>query len=219
MVAPLILGMIPTAMKLAADFAPSIAGWLGGDKAESVAEEVVNIAQSITGTDSPDQAMEVLKKDPQLALKYQQAMMDYQLALEREETKRMGMQIEHMNQVNETMQVEVREGKGWKAGWRPFNGYLFGATIFCDYFLSQIALALFGVIVKIWAHPTAAISFEWTHIPDGVYIFWSGILGVSAVSRGVEKIRKTQAFAGQSPAGNGLGGMVKDFAKGVMGRK
>jgi len=54
MVAPLILGMIPTAMKLAAEFAPSLAGWLGGEKAESVAKDVVDIAQRVTGTENPD---------------------------------------------------------------------------------------------------------------------------------------------------------------------
>jgi len=54
-------------------------------------------------------------------------------------------------------------------GWRPFNGFMFGLTLFCCYVL----LPLFG-------KPPV-------HIPEVVMMSWAGILGVSAWHRGAQK--------------------------------
>jgi len=223
----MIAGLIPMALSLAGEFAPTVAKWLGGDRAGEVAENVVGIAKKVTGQEDPANAMEVLRKDPQLALEYQRAVMDYQVRLEEEETKRMNMHLDHMNKVNETMQTEVREGRGWKAGWRPFNGYLFGISIFCDYFLSQIILAIIKAITmaSVTSKTASAVvnntlpasfTFDWVHIPESIYIFWALILGVSATSRGVEKVRKTQAYSGQTPMS--FSAMAKKFTEGVAGK-
>lgn len=55
-------------------FAPLVAGWLGGDKAEAAATEVVGIAERITGKRGPD-ALEAIKADPAAALEFQKAVM------------------------------------------------------------------------------------------------------------------------------------------------
>lgn len=55
-----------------AKFAPSILKYLGvGDTATSVAEKAIEVAQAITGTDSPIKAIEVLQADPAKVLEYQ----------------------------------------------------------------------------------------------------------------------------------------------------
>ena len=61
------------AMSLAAKFLPSLIGKLtGSDKAEEVAENVVNIATRITGKEDPSEITKALEENPQLALEFQQ---------------------------------------------------------------------------------------------------------------------------------------------------
>lgn len=62
--------------------------------------------------------------------------------------------------------------------------------LFCDYFAAQIVLAL------------AKSEFAWKHVPPEIYMLWTAVLGVTAASRGVEKVAKT------SPV-HGLMGIVK----------
>lgn len=72
--------LIPIAMALA-QFAPMIAGWLGGSKAEDVASKVVGIAQTVTGQSAPDAALAAVQADPSLALQFQKAVLDQQAQL------------------------------------------------------------------------------------------------------------------------------------------
>ena len=69
--------LISIAMALA-QFAPMIAGWLGGSKAEDVATKVVGAAQAVTGQRAPDAALAALQADPSLALQFQRAVLEQQ---------------------------------------------------------------------------------------------------------------------------------------------
>lgn len=65
---------ISIAMTLA-PYAPAVVRWLSGsDKAEQAAEQVVQVAQAITGRDDAAQAVEAIKADPALALQFRQAI-------------------------------------------------------------------------------------------------------------------------------------------------
>lgn len=67
--------MLPIAMALA-QFAPSLIGLLtGSDKAASVAQQVVGIAQTITGTPTPEAALAAIQADPAKMLEFQQAVL------------------------------------------------------------------------------------------------------------------------------------------------
>lgn len=68
--------------------------------------------------------------------------------------------------VNTTMQAEAKSEHWPVYSWRPFNGFLFGVTIFGVYFL----LPLCKVPV-----PT---------VPEFVWMAWGGILGVASWFRG-----------------------------------
>jgi len=46
----------------------------GGDKAEKVAEKVVDIAKTVTGQDTGEAALEALKADPNKILEFQRAI-------------------------------------------------------------------------------------------------------------------------------------------------
>lgn len=60
--------LIAIALEIARHAAPKIIGHLAGDKAEEVAERVVDMAQEITGTATPELALAKIKADPNLAM-------------------------------------------------------------------------------------------------------------------------------------------------------
>jgi len=72
--------LIPIAIELASQFAPGIIKAItGNDKAAEVAGKVVEVAQAVTGTESPSAAAEVLKADPAKLLEFQQRMAEIEL--------------------------------------------------------------------------------------------------------------------------------------------
>lgn len=74
--------MLPIALALA-QFAPMLAGVLAGPKAEEVASKVVDIAQQVTGQDTPEKALDVIQRDPQRALEFQIKVVDSEVELTR----------------------------------------------------------------------------------------------------------------------------------------
>jgi len=75
--------LIPIAMALA-QFAPGIIKLLtGSEKAEEVASQVVGIAQTVTCTTEPEEALAAIKADPNKVLEFQQAMSAQQVDLEK----------------------------------------------------------------------------------------------------------------------------------------
>jgi hypothetical protein len=135
--------LIPIAMALA-QFAPMIAGWLGGSKAEDVAGKVVGIAQAVTGQSAPDAALAALQADPALSLQFQQAILaqQAQLALISADVTKAELAADTAitQAVNTTMQVEAK-GDHWPSySWRPFIGFTFGL-----YIMSLFMLPLFHV--------------------------------------------------------------------------
>lgn len=165
--------------------APTIAKWLGGDKAEAVAEQVAGIARSVTGQSDTQSAVDAIKADPALALEFQKAWMATELALEQEETKRQQM-------VNETMRAEAQSEHWPQWSWRPFWGFTSGLAFL---FVAVLCCVLgYRAIVE---KDSAAL----TMIPQLVSAFAAlfaipgAILGVTAWKRGQEKIEKAKAGA------------------------
>lgn len=135
--------LIPIAMALA-QFAPMIAGWLGGSKAEDVATKVVGVAQAVTGQSAPDAALAALQADPNLALQFQKAVLDQQAQLAQiaaDVTKaELAADAANVSAVNQTMQIEARSDHWPTYSWRPFVGFCFGVlalisgmTVACAY--------------------------------------------------------------------------------------
>lgn len=71
-----------TAIKLAASFAPSIIGYFKGDNAADVASKVIAVAQTVTGTVTPDAAVAALNEDPALAREFQLKVMQQEAVFE-----------------------------------------------------------------------------------------------------------------------------------------
>lgn len=67
---------VAAALSLASQFAPSIVKYFtNSDTAGAVAEHVIGIANAVTGTQTPEDAVDALKLDPALALQFKTAVM------------------------------------------------------------------------------------------------------------------------------------------------
>lgn len=76
--------LIPIALSLAGQFAPAIIKYFtNSDTAATVAGQVVDIAKTVTGTDTPGAAVTALQADPALALQFKMAVMAKETDLEK----------------------------------------------------------------------------------------------------------------------------------------
>ena len=153
-------------------------------------------------SETEEQVMERIAQNPALLAEVQKQAMLTEIEIEREKTKR-------LEAVNKTMQAEAISESKIQRSWRPFNGYMFGICLFCDYFVSQVVIAL--IFDKL---PT---GFIWGHVPSGVYMLWAAVLGVSVGSRGVEKVAKTKVQNGGQL--DSILDTIKTFAGGAIGKK
>jgi hypothetical protein len=67
-----------------AQFIPSIARWLAGDKAEEVAETVVNIARKVTGMPDSLEMIQLLHERPDMVVDFQKAVLKLEAEMELE---------------------------------------------------------------------------------------------------------------------------------------
>lgn len=92
--------LVPAAIAIATEFGPSLVRWLtGSDKAGEVAEQVVAVAQEVTGAGSPDAALSKLRADPQLVAQFQircreiEADLDKAYLADRQDARKMAVSI------------------------------------------------------------------------------------------------------------------------------
>lgn len=180
---------------------PSLAGLLGGDKAETVAARVVPAVQALTGATEPDAAVAALKADPTLLLQAQKLVSDTLLAMEREETERLRV-------INQTMQAEANSTDPYVRRWRPHFGYVMswawaGQTV-------AICVAVIGATVAAaLGQPLLAekLLSGVAELVSSLTVQWAvalTVVGVSVAQRGKDK---------------GEGSLVTDLLGNVLARK
>lgn len=182
--------------------APKIAGWLGGEDAEEKAEKVAGVAKSITGQSDPQSAVDAIHQDPEQARKFQEAMGELEVQMERERTKK-------LTQINQTMRTEYKES-GWKSGWRPFFGYMF-ATAYGVLFFGIIALIGYAMSESVGA------AVELTGAIGGMISSFTPLLGIGLAVLGVqirERGKDKRLAAGAKDTEGTLGKIMKAFGKG-----
>jgi hypothetical protein len=168
--------MIPVALAIAAQFAPSLIKHLtGSDKASDVAQQVIDLAQGATHRDTPSEALEELRVNPEAVLAFRRAALDYELSLER-------LAVENAGQVNQTMQTEAASEHWPTYSWRPAIGFAVAINVVAT--SGVVAVAYGGVILfrsdaSALAHIPAMIGAMAALI--GVV---SPILGIAAWFRG-----------------------------------
>lgn len=110
-------------------------------------------------------------------------------ALEHEE-KLLELDVRRQEAVNATMREEAKSERWPQYSWRPYNGFLYGTTIFCVY-----------VLLPLCKVPVPSV-------PEWVWIGWGAILGVTTWHRGKEKRIK---------AGEARPGLLESVTKVVRG--
>ncbi|SNR99308.1 Holin of 3TMs, for gene-transfer release [Humidesulfovibrio mexicanus] len=165
--------------------APTIAKWIGGDKAEEVANTVASVAQAVTGKADAQSAVDAIKADPALAMEFQKAWLATELALEQEETKR-------QLAVNETMRAEAHSEHWPQWSWRPFWGF---TSALAFLFVSILCCWLGFDAVK--SKNMAALNMIPQLVASFGLLFGTplAILGVASFKRGQEKIEKLKTGA------------------------
>ncbi len=169
-----------------------VLGFFGVPGAEVGGELLGKLGEKFGVPDAePDKLAEAIAQDPNAALKLKEfeisqeielnrILADQSVALEQEETKQMAT-------VNETMRAELVSTSIFKSGWRPFNGWILGVNTLI-FTISIVALAFIAVLTK---NAEAMLM-----IPNliAAYSIITGtqcaVVGVSAHSRGVEKLAK-----------------------------
>jgi hypothetical protein len=109
---------------------------------------------------------DALRAAKEFELREKSMLLEHCLAMAKEETKR-------VEAVNATMQSESKSEHWAQWLWRPFNGFVLGTLVFCDYFL----LPLLKIPV-----PT---------IPTEVWLALGAVVGVTAWHRGREQLAET----------------------------
>lgn len=65
--------MLPL-LGIALNLVPTLAQWIGGDKAGNVATQVADVAKAVLGTSEPDAVSKAIATDPNLALQFKLAL-------------------------------------------------------------------------------------------------------------------------------------------------
>lgn len=76
--------MIPV-LSVAASLVPSLARWIGGDKAGDVADKVAGVVTGLTGQTDPLTGLDAIKADPALLAQFQQAVISHEAEMYRVE--------------------------------------------------------------------------------------------------------------------------------------
>lgn len=131
-----------------AQFVPQLTKWItGSDKAAGVAQKAIDIANTVTGTTgSGDAALAALKADPNLVLKYRQAVLDQEVEFQK-------LAVQNAADINLTMQVEDKSDHWPTYFWRPFIGLCVG---FNTAAASVLVLGVFGATIA--GVPQAAVA-------------------------------------------------------------
>ena len=127
---------ITIAMGLA-QFVPQIVKWIAGDKAGAVAGKVIDVAKQVTGKGTGDEALEALKADPNLVLKYRVAVLDQELEFEK-------IAVQNAGDINATMRAEAAAEHWPTYSWRPAIG--FSVAIAMVVSVIVVAIAYIGVM-------------------------------------------------------------------------
>lgn len=162
-------------------FAPLLGGLVGGPAGAAAGKL---IASAFGGdADDPKQLEQLIKADPQAAVKLRELELNNKVELEKltieSESNKLAADTSRIESVNATMRQEAISGDSWQRRWRPFWGYMSGTAFFAQ---------ILAIIYVMIAQPTTAAAII-TSIAT-LQVFWSvplAVLGISAYQRGKEK--------------------------------
>lgn len=194
----MVVPLIPIAMALA-QFAPTIAGLLGGKKAEDVAGKVVEVAKAVTGQSSPDAAVAALQSDPMLAYQFQVKVVEAQGEIEKMahelDMAELQAETDQVKSINETIRTELANSdkeEWYQKAWRPFCGFslglgtLVGVYFTCILFASAISSKDMTALTML---PQLTISLT------GLLAIPGAAVGIASWKRGSQKIEREKRLS------------------------
>lgn len=197
--------LIPIALGLA-EFVPTIARWIGGDDAGDIAGKAVDVAKKVAGVEDPDDALEKIRRDPELQIRYQRAMAPVVIAQMEADTRK-------LEAVNATMRAESASRDVYVRRWRPTWGYVTAAA------WALQAVAVFVVAAgAVWAtfdgvepELIAALFDGLAGLIGAMTAVWTialGVLGINVAKRTEDK----RVAAGAEPSRSILGAVAERIA-------
>lgn len=153
---------------------PGVLRWLGRDNAAEVADKAVNLAKTITGTDDERQALEAIKANPELLVRYQESMNAIVLA-------QIDSEVRQLEAVNATMRAEYSSNDPYVRRARPTWLYVTAFT----WALQAIALLVAVIVYPSLASSVINAISELT----GMWSVALAVIGVAIKSRSDDKAR------------------------------
>jgi len=159
-----------------AQFVPQLAKWItGSDKAEQVAQKAIDIARSVTGAHTGDEAVKALQDNPDLVLQYRKAVLDQEVVFQT-------LAVQNAHDINTTMQAEAVAEHWPTYWWRPYIGFCFGTlALQCGVTvaIAYIGVMFFAVKPEVLSYLPAMLGAE-----AAVMATMAPILGVASWFRG-----------------------------------
>jgi len=161
--------------------APIIAGWFGGDDAESKATEVIEVAKRVTGLSDGKEALTHMEDNPELQIKFQEALNPIVIA-------RLQAKTQQLITVNETMRTEYQSNDCFVRWWRPFFGY----AVAISWAIQMIGFTILFIYVAV-TDPTnlVAVVQQFALLTGALITLWTialGVLGVNIHQRSRDKV-------------------------------
>lgn len=110
------LPLIALAIALVAEIAPHLVKWIAGDQAGERAEQIIGVAQQVTGLGDAEQAVAAVKADSALVLQFNQRMAELDLEYYRQDTER-------FREIHQTIRAELSSQDPYNRRWRATFGY------------------------------------------------------------------------------------------------
>jgi len=171
-----------------AKVAPAAGGAMGGPAGAAVG----SLLARVLGVDeSPKAVRQAVQQDPEAAAKLKRIDQEHEreilsLTLEAETSR--------LAEINRTMRTEIDSDSAWRAGWRPFNGWMLALSL---------AAVNFGMVAVVLRDPTQLAQVVdvliWSVVAQGA------VQGVNIKQRSNDKARQL----GQTPGG------FMDLVKGI----
>lgn len=121
---------ITIALALASQFAPSIIKYFtNSDTAGAVAGQVIDIAKTVTGKATPDEAMETMQADPAIAIQFKTAVMANDADLEK------AYLADRQNARGRDVAIVQAGRYNWRADLLAF--FAVGGLVLCVYFIAR----------------------------------------------------------------------------------
>lgn len=184
--------MLTGLIALASEVVPTIAGWIGGDDAESKVKAITDAAKSLTGTDDEDAAEKALRANPELLYKFKTSVLQAESEKYQEDTKR-------LQTVNATMQAEISGTGIFKTGWRPFFGWTLSVT-FAVVMFSLMFMLGYTIVYK--PENTTSVISSLGQIVNALFPLFSvalSVLGVAVWKRSTDKAVAATGTIGTNP--------------------